>query len=750
MQLKKLFNIVLLFISCNFCAAQVLSVTAAITDADSQSWNNGNWSVQLYSPNGTAYYNGALVPTAIQSGSLSANGTLSVNLYNTNTITPTGAMYSWTICSYTSAPCATFNTPVTATNLSSVLSSLVTAPRFSASPTAYGYLDAEITPIPPPGGSYYNVSNNVLRVWNGTTWGNGGSTAPVFPTNVGQVAHYQFLEGSGNIYHDSSGSNFCSGPCDVTVISGVPAGTSAPPWITSSNGKGVGVAMGSSPNGYYGLPTNNIGTSCETFPILQNQVRTIAFQYYNLPAMEVYGTSWSQPWIIGTSGTSTGLQFNFYGGGQLLYSNRAGGNSAWAIDNFIGIHDVVVSYPVGGPVVVYLDGIKSNNLIANSAYATTATNFVLGCSAGANGSPSSELYIFDVLFGSNTAAPQDAQQYHAAVQYSLNITKAYNDVIQPILSGSGNQFLAVGDSTTNGTQGSGITVTPYAACLKTGTVNCYSTSYTTALSNVNNQPWIVNWFAQPGAGYGFLIPLADARDNKVFGFSNSLHVAVNWTGINGLVSTQPSSCAWAQSVIARGWDAWLMPLVSQGNAATDQASRDIYNNRILTVASACKYKVVNIAEDAFIGKDGQCGTAPYWSGTCGVHPQNVGYAYIASIISRVMNNYYNANMNQATVYSAATVTMNGPDRNVIWDTSSNAIAATLPDCIGMGGTGISYLMTVRGANSVTLSPAVVSGQTETVNLTTSLVIPTGVYKFQPQTYNTSSSAPGGCDWQRMP
>src|SRR5271168_2094460 len=134
-------------LGCCISQAQTLTISGTITDSDAQSWNNGTFSAYLYSPNGIPSYLGTLVPTATFNGTLSGAGALisSGQFYNTNTITPSGAMYTVTVCSNTSAPCSTFNIPTTSgTQVISSINSLIAAPRFPASPTAYGYLDAEV------------------------------------------------------------------------------------------------------------------------------------------------------------------------------------------------------------------------------------------------------------------------------------------------------------------------------------------------------------------------------------------------------------------------------------------------------------------------------------------------------------------------------------------------------------------------------------------------------------------------------
>jgi hypothetical protein len=164
--------------------AQTISITATITDSDSQIWNNGAWSVRLQSPGGQPYYNGTAISTAPQIGVMNSSGALAVTLYNTSTITPISALYVFTLCAQTSAPCSTITIPVTTSNLSSVLSAAVTAPRFSASPVAFGYLDVEVNSSINPGAQYFNVTNSVNRIWTGTAWQNSSGGSAYNPTSV--------------------------------------------------------------------------------------------------------------------------------------------------------------------------------------------------------------------------------------------------------------------------------------------------------------------------------------------------------------------------------------------------------------------------------------------------------------------------------------------------------------------------------------------------------------------------------------
>jgi hypothetical protein len=169
---------VLLFSASVFAGTS--AVTATITDSDSQTWNNGTYLITFvagsghspseYTVNGTPF-------TQTLNGTLSNAGVLTVTLTDLSTISPSGGSWRFQLCPNASVPCSSIVTTAVvgaAPNLSAVLSAGVVAPRFATSAIAYGYLDGEVTPTPQPGGSYFNVTNSVTRVWTGSAWINGG------------------------------------------------------------------------------------------------------------------------------------------------------------------------------------------------------------------------------------------------------------------------------------------------------------------------------------------------------------------------------------------------------------------------------------------------------------------------------------------------------------------------------------------------------------------------------------------------
>lgn len=116
-------------------------------------------------------------------GTLSAAGALSATLIPTNTLDQSGATWQFRISPNSSVTPSTVSTTVTSTtqNLTTVLSAGITAPRFPAGPTAFGYADLEVYPNAALGATYYNTTLPGLRQFslNGWTSAASGGTGTV-------------------------------------------------------------------------------------------------------------------------------------------------------------------------------------------------------------------------------------------------------------------------------------------------------------------------------------------------------------------------------------------------------------------------------------------------------------------------------------------------------------------------------------------------------------------------------------------
>lgn len=586
--------------------------------------------------------------------------------------------------------------------------------------------------------------------WNGTAYVPTTPAIANMPSPSTLITDYDFHDGSGTTISDVSGNGN-----NMTLTNGTPVGTTAPRWIVNpATGVGIGMAMGTDSLGSYSLPTINIGTSCETMPVLQNAARTVLIQYFNPPVgtdgtggVPVYSNTFVIQDFLGSSSGTLGYDFNAYAWTQPLVSVNGGGNLLWSADNIVGFHTDMIVFPTSGAAIFYHDGQPISVYLSQGIPSLQAVNWVLGCNNGAQafggGVISAPLLIFRTSFWSNALNSLQVQQAYGFVTNNLVTTKGFQPSVTPPQTGK-NQYVCLGDSQCEGIDGSGSgTLFPYVACALTNT--CYSTTYNSALSAFGGWSWMATAFGLPGAGAGSLPSQVASGLAKLRGDNNVLHVADLLIGTNGLGNVG-APCATIENLKLAGWDVWVDLLFSLSNvAATDQANRDPYNFRELQAATQCgAVGVIDTSADAFIGVDGQNGTSPYWSGV-GVHLTKTGQAYKQQLISRVMNAYYQANPNVQTIYSTSSVTLNGYDRYVTFHTAGGAIAATLPDCIGM--VAMPYYFIVNGTSSVTLNAATVAGQTETLNFGLGLVMSgNSSYKLIATTNATAATAPGGCQW----
>lgn len=137
-------------------SARATSVTATVTDAASQSWNNGTWSATLVTKSGfyppsTGYVIASTqfpVPNANGvSGALDSSGAFSTTLTDVKTIAPAGATWRIQVCPLASSGC--FVAQVDVTGVSENISAQLAPPAATVNlsiPAAYylAYSDSEI------------------------------------------------------------------------------------------------------------------------------------------------------------------------------------------------------------------------------------------------------------------------------------------------------------------------------------------------------------------------------------------------------------------------------------------------------------------------------------------------------------------------------------------------------------------------------------------------------------------------------
>jgi hypothetical protein len=182
--------------------AQYSTVQATITDSDGQTWNNGTVQVTFVPPTGyqgTIYtFNGTAWTPGVHNYTLSPIGVLNATLIERNDyISPSGSHWQFKICPNASVNCTSVTVASITQATQDITSQLnLQTIRFQSSPTAsrsYGYGDVEVSPVPSPGGNYFNVNLNAPRVWNGSQWNTmgagGGSATPSPPAGSVQIAN---------------------------------------------------------------------------------------------------------------------------------------------------------------------------------------------------------------------------------------------------------------------------------------------------------------------------------------------------------------------------------------------------------------------------------------------------------------------------------------------------------------------------------------------------------------------------------
>lgn len=153
--------------------ASATTVTATLTDSDSQTWNNCKWSAILVAPNNAIPTIGNVpVITTTASGTCSSSGVLTSTLQATSVIDQTGTVWTFTISPNASSGYSIVSSSVagSSTNLSATLSAGLIAPRFNSGPSAFGYLDVEVKTPVAAGARYFNVTGGCVHSFTVSGW----------------------------------------------------------------------------------------------------------------------------------------------------------------------------------------------------------------------------------------------------------------------------------------------------------------------------------------------------------------------------------------------------------------------------------------------------------------------------------------------------------------------------------------------------------------------------------------------------
>jgi hypothetical protein len=197
-----LLGILLLVSSISF--AQTTIVSGNTIDSDGTAWVGGSITAQFVpnpsQPNINIYnINGvALNPAITTQGpvTLGTSGSFSLTVYTNSAVSPAGSQWQFTICPLATYRCGILLLPVTGStqDITTVITAVISAPRFPAVIGNYGYTDGEAILQLVPGSIYYNVIASCYRGYDAGTWsciGSGGSSSgTVNSGTAGQIAYY--------------------------------------------------------------------------------------------------------------------------------------------------------------------------------------------------------------------------------------------------------------------------------------------------------------------------------------------------------------------------------------------------------------------------------------------------------------------------------------------------------------------------------------------------------------------------------
>jgi hypothetical protein len=210
MRHRYLLTFVLLVCVAPVCLGQTTSVTLQATDADTQTWNSGNWTATLYSPPGVPagpYViagSSTPVPNQQQSGTFNASGGASLTVTSSSSISPSGTRWLFVFCPQAS-PAACSQYPVAVNGTAQTVQPALPAIRLNVSNPIVrvtAYADLEVIGAS-TGSTYFNLTDLTTHVCttfvapNCTAWvvvgtggggGGGGGISGLTPGVIPQAA----------------------------------------------------------------------------------------------------------------------------------------------------------------------------------------------------------------------------------------------------------------------------------------------------------------------------------------------------------------------------------------------------------------------------------------------------------------------------------------------------------------------------------------------------------------------------------
>lgn len=324
--MRRLILLAAMLVASPLCWGQS-TVSGTVTDAGSQTWNNGTYSFSTLA-----------IGIAPVTGSLSASGTYTATLpSNSPAVTAAGNVWSFQVCTSFAIPVC-YTSSVTVTLSVQTVNATPPAITLTAGLLVNAYADAEIA-NPVEGSFYWNVTTAAARVYHSGAWQNlaGAATAVNSVSGDGVLITNSVSTGAvtltlasaaastvfGNCTSGSATPTFCSITSAMlptitfaTIVHGANTDTgafsTAGPWTYSANGAASTPAVSLTGAPYTG------GSTTTNFPLL----------YFNCAGSTQPTTLSANGALIGENSCSTFT-------GNVLEFHENGGSSVFSV-SYVG------------------------------------------------------------------------------------------------------------------------------------------------------------------------------------------------------------------------------------------------------------------------------------------------------------------------------------------------------------------------------------------------------------------------------
>ena len=667
-----------------------------------------------------------------------------------------GAQYGFSPQAFTAGTINAGTINATTINAASLNGELSAAqlPVFSASGTGHSvgavpdpgakagttrYLREDGTWVAPAqSGSISTLPTGLLGVTSGSNTPRAGTAADVAaalgftPQSIGFVTRgisslYLANEGVGaTVLHDISGANACSGaPCDVTLT-----GAATDPVFTSQGLNLISVSTeGGGNQTFLNMPT---GLSSARSLTIGSYIAPPTNGAFALPAS--YGASDLNTYFALVSSDAGGLQIlagpSNRGSGITPYLQVNGEVSTSYVDNWIGAGTRTFTLGTNAssdPDHAYLNGAElTYTQQGASAGGQTGHHYILG--------------NFPALYPSySTGLPGIIS---CVATYTVELTS--EEALQ-------------NDAACNAVMASrGVPVTVTASASRANVIACTGDSI---FSNIGGTTPVCNSLSGlndtytayangiPGWTCESIQSLVPLREKSVMSPFAGKSVGVVECGQNNIAQGDASTTV-ANRVVglgkamkASGVDyVFLTTLMS---ADGRDANKDAINPLIRAGAAANGFGLVDFNATQMMA-DGASANTTYFLD--GIHPTALSKtAYMAAPIVNNINEHYGSTLEGGcpTIVNAATYAEAAADGCVQVDNTSNAVAVTLPDCMGY-----SKARRIKNLGNSASAVTVLPNGSELVDGSNSPITIANKAMFVVMPV-TTSDATGGCHWSKV-